>query len=200
MIFRDDATGIRYELIEIGGHDYLLTEDGHAYPVIAGGDFGASAMVVAMVVVMVMAAAAAAYMQYQMGQQQKKAAKANAQMLERQATLKRQIGQSRAEDIRDQNRRMLAAQQANAAAGGVDIAPGTSPLAVLSYNARAAEVDALRAEWSGDADAEASTANANMARFQGRVAEYNGTVGAGTTLLSGLSSAGRTAYGGGAMS
>ncbi len=191
MILQDELTGARYEIVDVGGHDYILTEDGRAIPMIAGGDFGISSVVVAMVVVAVVAAAASAYASYAMGQQQKKAAKRNAQMMERKAALQRQVGQSRADDIRERNRQMLAANAANAAAGGTEVAPGTSPLAAMSYTAREAELDALRAEWSGDAESEASMADAGMQRFQGRVAEYGANLQAGTTLLSGVSSAGR---------
>jgi hypothetical protein len=193
MIIRHE--GQTFELVRIDGHSYLLCEDGRAIHVPGGGDFGASAVLIAMVVMMVVAAAASAYMQYQMGQQQKKAAKFQSQMYERQAALQKQVGQSKADDIRARNRRMLAGIEAQAGASGVEMAPGTSPLAVMAYSAREAELDALRAQWGGDASAEASFADARMARFQGRNAEYGATMGAGTTLLSGASSAARTYYG-----
>lgn len=143
---------------------------------------------IAAIVISVAAAGASAYMQYQQGQQQKKVAKYNAEVMANQAERQKQLAGARAEDIRQRNRVMLAREEAAAGASGLAAEPGTSPLAVMAYDAREGELDALRAQWYGDTNAEAATANARMQRFSGANAAYAGSYGAGTTLLGGAAS------------
>lgn len=148
-------------------------------------------IVFAIVAVAALAASAAgAYMQYQQGQQQKKVAKYNAENMANQAERQKQLAATRAEDIRQRNRVMLAREEAAAGASGLAAEPGTSPLAVMAYDAREGELDALRAQWYGDVNAEALTANARMQRFGGANAAYAANWGAGTTLLGGVAQAG----------
>src|SRR5262245_5754749 len=135
MILYDPEIG-RYEVIHLlDGHDYVLTEDGQAFPVIAGGDFGISAVLIIGVIAVVAAlaaSAASAYMMYQQGQAQKAMGKRNAEMLSRQAAQQKALGAARAEDIRERNRIMIASMEAQYGASGVEAGPGSSPLAVMS--------------------------------------------------------------------
>jgi hypothetical protein len=62
-------------------------------------------------------------------------------------------------------------------------------MAVLAYDAREGELDALRAEWSGDANARATTAEASMMRMRGRHAAEAANWQAGSTILGGLGQA-----------
>lgn len=140
-------------------------------------------------------AATSAYMTYRAGQQQRQAAKANAEMLENQAQNQANVGKARAEAIRQRNRVMLASEEAKVGASGVVNAPGTSPLEVLAYDARESEMDALFAKWSGDTGAAASFSEARIQKWRGETAARTSNIGAGTTLLSGASQAGLTYYG-----
>jgi len=173
--------------VVINGHHYWEI-DGRLVPAICGG-MGVETVAIIAVVATVAATAVSAYAQYEQGQQAKKAAKSQTEMAEYNATLARQAGESRARDVRERNRRILATARANAGASGVALTPGTSPLAVLAYDAKEGELDALRAQYSGDVEAAGLSAQARMHRFAGKEAEHAGLVGAGTTLLSGLASA-----------
>src|SRR5262245_32862937 len=96
------------------------------------------------------AASIGAYAQVQSGKAQNKIGQSNAEVAAEQAKMQKMSAASRAEDIRERNRRMIAAETARASASGIALEPGTSPMAVLAYDAREGELDALRAEWSGD--------------------------------------------------
>jgi hypothetical protein len=143
----------------------------------------------------VAASAMSAYGMYQQGQTQKKVMKYNAEVAEEQAKMQKMVAADRAADIRARNRRMIAAETARASASGLALEPGTSPMAVLAYDAREGELDALRAEWSGDASARATTAEASMMRLRGRHAAEAANWQAGTTILGGVQQVGTAAMG-----
>ncbi len=149
-------------------------------------------LAVLVVVGMVLAAAASSYAMYEQGQQQKKAAKYNAKVMEQRALNERRAAQAKADDIRHRNLAALSEMTAKAGASGIALAPGTSPLVALSYNARELELDALRAEWEGNVSSDATLSGASMSRWQGESAARSSNIQAGTTLLSGVSGAGQT--------
>lgn len=150
--------------------------------------------------VTIAATAASAYMQYEKGQQEKKVAKYQARTAEQQAAYARQAAEARSRDLRERNRRIMATARANAGASGIALTAGTSPLAVLAYNAREGELDAQRAIYSGEVDASGMSGQAKLMQWSGKNAEASANAGAGTTLLSGLGSAagGYATKGGGA--
>jgi Tfp pilus assembly protein PilE len=182
------------KLVVVNGHDHWQTEDGRLLPAIAGGGTGMEVIAVVAVVATVASTAVSAYAMYEQGQQQKKAAKAQAEMLDQQATMAKNAADARARDIRERNRRILATARANAGASGIALTAGTSPLAVLAYDAKEGELEALRAQYGGDVEAAGLSAQARMTRFAGKNAEYAANIGAGTTLISGLASASGGAY------
>jgi len=142
--------------------------------------------------VSIAATAAATYMQYEQQQQsakaQRNASRYNAQVAENNATLSRQAGDARADDIRERTRRLQATARANAGASGIDVTPGSSPLEVLAYNARQGELDALRAEYSGEIGAQGDEATATL-RFEGANAISTGKAQGASTILAGIGSA-----------
>jgi len=64
-----------------------------------------------------------------------------------------------------------------------------SPLLVMEDTAATGELDALTIRYGGDVAAARSRSSANLSRMQGRAAQVGSYFTAGSTLLSGASSA-----------
>jgi hypothetical protein len=154
-------------------------------------DFGASEMMVVAMVASSASAGMAAYSSYQAGQAQKKASEYNAALAERNAANTRAASEIAAENERKANARKMASLRAGYAESGVDISEGT-PLLVAMNSAAEAEKDALRIKWGGDSQANAFLGAATLSRMQGSQAETAGNLGAGASLLKGVSSASNT--------
>lgn len=119
--------------------------------------------------------AASGFGQYESGQQQKAAYDYNADVTLQQMQQKQQTS--------EQTYSNLIGKQASAyAAAGVDIASG-SPLLVMAHTAAQGGVE-------GASEAEAGSEEANLQRYYGKVAAFNGTVGGISSFISGLTKAG----------
>lgn len=129
----------------------------------------------------------------QQGKAQKRAADAQATVLEQQSTRDRQIAASEEEDFRRRVRRLRASNRAATGASGVTTS-GTPALLDEDLVAEA-ELQSLRIRSSGEATATRREQEAGFERFGGRVAKSSGLARAGATVLSGL---GRVDFGAGA--
>lgn len=158
------------------------------------GGYELSALAIVGIVATVVSTAVTAYGMYQQGQQQKAAGKYNAKVAENQATAAKQAAAVREEQHRERVRRLAGTQRAVSGASGIEEAG--SPLLVMADTLEQAELDAQRIRYGGEVSATGFESQARLARFQGDQAARAGTIGAGSTLLSGAASAARV-YGGG---
>jgi hypothetical protein len=138
--------------------------------------------------VTIAAAATSAYAQYSQAQQQAKAQKYNAKVAQNQALAAQQAAGLRADAVRERAKRIEATNVARAAGGGIVPTAG-SPLFVMADNAMQAELDAQRVQYGGEVDAMGFESQARLAKFGARRASEAGALRAGSTLLSGASSA-----------
>lgn len=151
-----------------------------------------------------------AYSQYQSGQAQKamhnynariqeQTAQYNAKLARNAAIAEEQAHAVRSQQMRDDARRRLASQRAAFGKTGAMISEGT-PLSVLSEQAGMMEHDILLAKHESDVTAQrhrqqaamgiwTGQQEAAMSRFAGKQASTAGKWGAGSTLLSTVSSA-----------
>lgn len=122
--------------------------------------------------------------------QQGKAAKAsadyNAAVAHNQAIAARQKAEFDAERERERVQRLLGAQRAGFAKGGVEI-EGT-PLLVMEDAAEQGELDVQAILYGGDIQSDNYQAEAGLRRMEGAQAKKAGMFGAGSTLLTGASS------------
>ena len=138
-------------------------------------------------------AAASAYAQYQAGQSQANVLKYQATLAANQATAARQAAEVREKQDRERTDRIRATARARAAASGVISTEG-SPLMVMLENARQAEYEAQLIRYGGEVQSQFATSEARLRMFQGAEARRTGAIGAGTTLLAGVSNAGGAYY------
>jgi len=130
-----------------------------------------------------------AFGQYQSGQAQKGAYDYNARIAEQEAGVAR-VGAAREEEVhRAKLQRMLGTQKALYGAAGVDITSG-SPLLTLMSTAEEGEREAEYIKYGGEVSATEKLNEARLARYYGKQAKTAGTIGAGSTFLTGLGSAG----------
>ena len=87
----------------------------------------------------------------------------------------------------------MALQRAQLADSGIDSNEGT-PLLLLLDSAAEAEVEALRARYTGKVQEQGALANAGLARLQKSQAATAGAVGIGKSLLTGATNAGLAVY------
>lgn len=127
----------------------------------------------------------------QAGNAQNDAAKYNAQIADNNAAAEKQRATYDANLIRDERRRTVGAQRAAMAANGLDVSSG-SPVAVLGDTTGQAEMDILARLYGGDSAATAYRNDAQRMRIEGKAAKQAGTIGAGSTLLTGFGSAARS--------
>ncbi len=117
--------------------------------------------------------------QYRAGQAQEAANEYNAQITERKAVQEEQAS-------RDRLRKLMGTQRAMYAKAGVNLSSG-SPLLVLAETAAEGEKEALNIRYGGQEES-------NLQRFYGTQAKKAGTIGAASTLLTGLGQAGTSYY------
>ncbi len=96
-----------------------------------------------------------------------------------QGDLALQKGAAEEARIRDEKARIMASQRTGYGASGLDISSG-SPLAVLADTATEAELDALRARWTGESEN-------RLQRFYAGNYKTASYFGAGSTILTGAS-------------
>ena len=176
--------------VTINGHDFYEV-DGRLMPAISGGEY---AIAIASIVATIAAAGFSAYAQHQAGQQQNAAAKYNAKVAENNQIAARQAAEIKANEIRQNNRMILARARNNALSNGGELRSGTSALDILAFDANQGELSALRAQYTGEVDVLGLEAQKRMYRFQGAQAAYAGGIGATSTLLGGLGQAGAMGY------
>ncbi|OGP65584.1 MAG: hypothetical protein A3K22_03505 [Deltaproteobacteria bacterium RBG_16_42_7] len=141
-------------------------------------------------IITAVAAAGGAYYSYESGQQQKKAYKANAAILEQDALAEKQKAEYEEGAHRNRIRQILSRQKALYGKSGVQMEG--SPLLVMEDTAAQGEMDALAIRYGGDVAAARTRSEANLMRMQGRTAGRLGTIKAGTTLLQGAGQSYRT--------
>lgn len=139
-------------------------------------------------VIAILATAAAATGTVMSAQAQSDAAKYNAAVAKNQAETAAQQAAFDAQQIRDKNRRILGAQRAAFAASGVDPDAGT-PVDIRADSANQGELEALTAIYTGRSGANSALARAKLENFTARSAMTSGYIQAGSSLLSGASSA-----------
>lgn len=122
-----------------------------------------------------------AYGQYQAGQNAQAAGKYNARLAENQALQAQYAGQAAAQAQRDRTRRVLGLQRSLTAGSGVEEAG--SPLLTMMDTATQGELEAQKAQYTGQVQADNEMAKAAYSRWQGRTAASNANVGVGATLL-----------------
>ena len=130
-----------------------------------------------------------AFGQYRAGQAQQGAYNYNAQVAESEAGVAR-VGAAREEEIhREKLNRLIGTQKALYAAAGVDISSG-SPLLTFMETAEEGEKEAQYIRYGGEVEATSKLNEAKLNRYYGKQASRAGTIGAGSTFLTGLSQAG----------
>jgi hypothetical protein len=142
---------------------------------------------IAAVVATVVAAAVSAYAQYEAGQQQQAQAKYQSKIARNQAQAAQNAAQVAEANRREQDRRIMAEQRA--LVGGSGLSTEGAPLFVMLDSAKEAELDALRLRYGGTLQAGGFLDQSRLLTYQGEQAARAGEIGAGTTLLTGASSA-----------
>lgn len=132
--------------------------------------------------------------QMQQASSQAATARANADIMERNAQLARQQAAEEARRIREAGARVGGQQRTAFGAAGVAV-EGT-PLDVLGDTQQTVELDALTALYGGRVEASNLEYQAQVNRQQASYLRRSGVIGAGTSLLFGLGSAGVSAFGG----
>lgn len=117
-----------------------------------------------------------------------RAADFQAGILRQQATRERQQAESKEEDFRRNQSRVLAARRAALGASGVEPGAG-SPLLVSEDFAGEVELQALRIRSGGELRTTRAEQKAVLQRFQGRQARTAGFIRGGALLLSGAGKA-----------
>lgn len=117
------------------------------------------------------------------GHQQAEAARQQAEFADQEAQQAQIAGAAAEETTREKGQRMLAAQRA--IIGGSGVTSEGTPLMTLMDTAASAELDALRARYTGEVQAYGSEAQAALLRK--RAGQYGtaAAIGAGSTLLTG---------------
>lgn len=123
---------------------------------------------------------------------QKDAANFNAKVQANNAQAQGQQAQYEADRIRTRNRQMLGAARASLSKSGVSITDGSAQDVMLSSGIQG-ELDRSSAIYKGETGAGASMGQSRLYGMQGRNAETSGYISAGSSILSGVSSA--VAYG-----
>lgn len=143
-------------------------------------------MWIAAILAIIGAAASAVATKYS-ADAQKKAAQYNADVARKNAVAAAQQGQFDAEQIRDKNKRVLAAQRAAAASSGVDFSG--SAMDVQTDSAAQGEMDALVAIYTGRSSANSQEARARLNEMEAHNADVAGNIGVHVSLLGGASRA-----------
>ncbi len=129
-----------------------------------------------------------AYGQYEQGQTAKKAGAANANAQRISAISAENAGAQQAADKKMEARKVAAAGVAAAGAGGIDPNTGT-PLTLTAQTEQFGELDSLRIINNAQRSAWGYQTQAGIDEFQGSKGATAGMIGAGSSVLSGASSA-----------
>lgn len=149
--------------------------------------YGTEAIYIAMAAAVV-AASVSAYASYEGGQTAQANARYNAKVATDRATYEQQLAQYNADQQAKRDRVLRSAMLANAAASGVDTSEG-SPLLVEVEAAKEAALNYEAIRSGGAARASGLLAEAEIQRYRGDRAAQAGYLGAGASLLSGISTA-----------
>lgn len=152
---------------------------------------GISGSVVASIVTAIIAASAAAYSAYESGQAQAEMAKGMARQEENRAKASRDAAQIQADQAKERNKRVRALARARAEASGVASDEG-SPLLVELENARQSQLEENLILYGGEVQSQFLQQESRLMTFRGAQARRAGNIGAGTSLLAGVSSAAGT--------
>jgi hypothetical protein len=179
-------------MIELDGwrleEPYWIGPNGERLKAISGSEVTTTTLLIIGAVAAAASTGVATYAAYEQGQQQQAAGKYNAKVAQNQALAAQQAAGMRADILRDRARRVESTNLARAAGGGIVPTAG-SPLFVMADNAMQAELDAQRAQYGGKVDAMGYESQADLYNFGASTAGQAGTLRAGSTLLSGASSA-----------
>jgi hypothetical protein len=143
--------------------------------------------VIAGIAATVISAAVSAYGAYSQGQQQEQAAKTQQTAYNIQAQNARNAAQTQEDIARERDRHFLAEQRA--AVGGGGLSTEGSPLEVMVASSQQAELDALRARYTGELEGSGLGYQGKIARYRGGQAATASYYKAGTSLLTGALSA-----------
>lgn len=124
---------------------------------------------------------------YQQGQAQKATDSYNAQVATQKSIQDQMDAQATADQIAIQNKRDIAQQASAYAAGGVDLTG--SPLAVMMDTASQGELKRRLTLWQGSTESTADTQQAALDQASGAAAASAGLDKAGSTLLTGTTTA-----------
>lgn len=119
------------------------------------------------------------------GMQQQDMANYNAAVAEQNAKMATDKATYDAKMHNQEVRRILAAQRSLYGASGVSSESG-SPLLVMDDTVKQGAMDALAIRYGGDVDAAKQRSQANLYRMQGKNAMTSSVIGAGSTLLTGM--------------
>jgi len=121
--------------------------------------------------------------------------KYNAEVEQQRAQQAQETAAAQAGQEQVQSRANVGQQEAAFAAGGLDVGSGT-PLLVMSDTAAKGELKAALTQWQGQTQAAADVSQGTLDTAQGQAASTAGGIKAGSTLLTGLTQAGMSYYGG----
>jgi hypothetical protein len=137
---------------------------------------------------LVVAAVASAYTAYASSEASAASMEYQSKVSERQAEAARRSAAIAAENQREEDQRILAAQRARLGGAGV-IADAGSPLLAQMEDAETAALNEARIRWSGETQATGFEAEAIGQRFAARQTRRLGYLQAGSSLIAGLSKA-----------
>ena len=145
-------------------------------------------------IVGVVAAAASAYAAYSASEAQAQSMRYQQKVAKNQAQQAAQAAQIARENARAEHQRVLASQRARLGASGVISSEG-SPLLVQMESAEQAALDEARITYAGQVQATGYRSQEILLGFEAQKTREIGAIGAGASLLGGVSSAGAGYYG-----
>lgn len=111
----------------------------------------------------------------------------DAQVADREAALRKDVGKIAVEEQREDTQRLLSSQRAAFGKAGVG---GVSPALVALETAERGELDALRTQFNVEAGVERARSQADISRLKGKSAARAGTLRQGQALFGGLTQLG----------
>jgi hypothetical protein len=147
----------------------------------------ATTVALASLAVAAVSAGVGAYASYAQAQQQQDVAKYQAKLEQNRAQAAQQQAQSASDTLREQDRRIMAQQRA--IVGGEGLSMEGSPLMILMDSAEQAQLEQQRVKYGGSLQAAGLQNQAKLLRYEGAQYARAGGVTAGTTLVTGASSA-----------
>lgn len=148
-----------------------------------------------MAVTAIIGAIVTAYVAYEASQAQAAQAEYQQKVAKNEATARRDAASIEAENLRDRQRAVMAAQRAGIGASGVLPSEGT-PLLVQTDSAEKAALNEARVRYSGEVGARFAESEAILEGYKARTARRMGYINAGASLLRGAGSAASSYRGG----